>query len=283
MPTATYKDDTSPATEPATSLSYLYHLEPEGVGTAEVESLTSYIARLAGAYHVPPKLLMREVILPWKEKKYGTAADNRYLDEIWKRSHSINGIGSLSLELVGTIQELTSLDHLNALTMLSWKNVIANKRLLRKSKAWCPRCYEEWRRSNRTVYDPLLWMVNGVDICLQHQQVLVTECAHCQAVVRPLTQVSKPGCCTNCQLWLGNSYPVGSNQSIEGRTQEYQKQQWRAEVVGALVATPPSLPQPPLKEHPIMMTQFCIEQYMGGNATALARLMGSNKLTLVAI
>jgi TniQ len=38
--------------------SRLYHLEPIGIGTPSVESLTSYIARLAAAHSVHPRNLL---------------------------------------------------------------------------------------------------------------------------------------------------------------------------------------------------------------------------------
>lgn len=42
--------------------SRLYHLEPIGIGTPYVESLTSYIARLAEAHCLTPKLLLEREI-----------------------------------------------------------------------------------------------------------------------------------------------------------------------------------------------------------------------------
>src|SRR6266851_10356478 len=44
--------------------SKLYCLAPLGSRTAEVESLTSYIIRLAWAYRVNPRLLVAQEILP---------------------------------------------------------------------------------------------------------------------------------------------------------------------------------------------------------------------------
>ncbi len=44
--------------------SELYCQAPLGVGTVEIECLTSYIQRLAWAYRVNPRVLVAEVILP---------------------------------------------------------------------------------------------------------------------------------------------------------------------------------------------------------------------------
>ena len=44
--------------------SYLYPLEPKGIGTPFTESLISYLIRLAKAYCVSPKVLVIQEILP---------------------------------------------------------------------------------------------------------------------------------------------------------------------------------------------------------------------------
>src|SRR6266566_5087576 len=44
--------------------SRLYHLEPIGIGTPYVESLTSYVARLAAAHSVHPRDLLIHELAP---------------------------------------------------------------------------------------------------------------------------------------------------------------------------------------------------------------------------
>src|SRR5438045_1757703 len=45
--------------------SVLYRLEPIGIGTPQVECLTSYISRVAEAHCVYPGILMRKLIVPF--------------------------------------------------------------------------------------------------------------------------------------------------------------------------------------------------------------------------
>src|SRR5258708_20450841 len=52
--------------------SELYCLPPLEVETVEVESLTSYIQRMAWAYRVNPRVLVAEVILPHLGHSYYT-------------------------------------------------------------------------------------------------------------------------------------------------------------------------------------------------------------------
>jgi len=49
---------------PLPSRSRLYCLEPAGIGTPYVESLTSYITRLAATHHISPTTLIKREILP---------------------------------------------------------------------------------------------------------------------------------------------------------------------------------------------------------------------------
>src|SRR5258708_33222502 len=71
--------------------SKLYCLAPLGVGTVEVESLTSYIQRLAWAYRVNPRVLVAEVILPHLSNM--NYSDRAHLGRSSRtRSMSINGV-----------------------------------------------------------------------------------------------------------------------------------------------------------------------------------------------
>ena len=49
-------DEASPRSIPPRS--YLYRVAPMGVGSANVESLTSYLARLAAAHDISPAVLL---------------------------------------------------------------------------------------------------------------------------------------------------------------------------------------------------------------------------------
>src|SRR5712692_11097040 len=75
--------------------SELYCLAPLGVGTVEVESLTSYIQRLAWAYRVNPRVLVAEVILPRLGQSY--YSDLAHLGRFRRKSSmSINGDGEVA-------------------------------------------------------------------------------------------------------------------------------------------------------------------------------------------
>jgi hypothetical protein len=181
---------------------------------------------------------------------------------------------------VDTLQTLTGSGNLHYLTMLTWRKIFALNRLLRLSKAWCPLCYVEWRKAHQVVYEPLLWTLNGVDLCLRHQQPLVTICPNCQTSVPILKQTSRPGHCSRCARWLGELPTEERNQPNSSNAEEHKQQLWKVEVVGELLAAAPSLTQLPAATQISTMLKYCLDQYAHGNVTILARLLGEGMSTI---
>ena len=90
--------------------SRLYSLAPMGIGTSQVESLTSYVMRLAEAHAVSPGTLIRQEIFPNlpltpKRPTFGGV-------------HSLNGMGSCFEQWVSLLEQLTARRDLRQLTLL---------------------------------------------------------------------------------------------------------------------------------------------------------------------
>jgi len=256
------------------SRSRLYHLEPIGIGTPFVESLTSYVARLAQAHHVTPKSLVSYEILPFQGKDGKTARHYGRLAGFWlKGASSINGVGPAAREWVQTLQGLTLCSNLRYSTMLTWSEVIALNRLIRGRKAWCPNCYEEWKCAGHVIYEPLLWSIQGVSVCNVHRCFLSTECPYedCKSQESLLMQVSRPGYCSKCSRWLGISTEFTYTNDIDRDTNEWKWQCWITSELGVLITAAPTI-QPPQKAQIKSMINGCVEQIANGNMSELARL-----------
>jgi hypothetical protein len=78
--------------------SRLYHLEPIGTRSPMVESLTSYITRLADAHSVYPHVLFRHEIHPLL-KQAGNPIDNN-LRNFWACSPAFNGLSATTAWMV---------------------------------------------------------------------------------------------------------------------------------------------------------------------------------------
>lgn len=155
--------------------SRLYHLEPIGLETLMVESLTSYITRLATAHCLATGVLMEREFTKYIQKLYGVA--NLY--KIYHATTALNGTGLMATEIIQVLEQLTLHNNLRSLTLLTWFELLPSRNLLRSSRAWCPICYEVWRHSEQTLYEPLLWSLKAVKVCPQHSQPLKQECPHC--------------------------------------------------------------------------------------------------------
>ncbi|HEY6406752.1 MAG TPA: TniQ family protein, partial [Ktedonobacteraceae bacterium] len=138
-------DETIPAIPPR---SRLYCLEPIGVRTPSVECLTSYIARLAEEHGVTLKSLMMHVIFPALGQDVTEADHYRRLSTFCEQNcSSLNGRSPMARQWVAVMQSLTSCESLRFLTMLTWSEVTAVSKLVRRRKAWCPACYDDWRQA----------------------------------------------------------------------------------------------------------------------------------------
>lgn len=161
--------DLSPVPMPIRSR--LYSLKPMGVGSAGVESLTSYLARLAAAHCVFPATLIEQIMLPRLGVRFFRKRDGR-------GSHLVNATGVPASVTYQCLESLTARSDLRMLTLVTWSNVIGILGLLRNTKAWCPGCYEEWARADTVIYEPLLWAFKAVTVCVRHQGCLREVCPY---------------------------------------------------------------------------------------------------------
>ena len=156
-------------------------LTMRGIGSALVESLTSYVARLADAHDVSIGTLVTREVLPKAREEFrrheykNPPIESTFLYD----AHTLNGVVQHSQDWVSVLEQLTGVRGLQYLTMRTWRQVISGADLLRRRRAWCPLCLENWRGSNQRVYEPLLWGLKEVSVCPTHACPLVERCPHC--------------------------------------------------------------------------------------------------------
>lgn len=263
--------------------SRLYQLEPVGIGTPLVESLTSYIARLAKAHCVLPGVLMERELAPFLKKVAGSI---ELLDErnsrtgVFGHTGTLNGIGVMAADWVRALHTLTMRNDLHFLTMLTWAEVFPAKGLLRDKWAHCPVCYEEWRTLGQVIYEPLLWGLHGVDVCPRHHRSSSFQCPRCQQKRTPLAWRSQAGYCSKCGHWLGSLEDAESFNLQAIVQKQYSWELWAATAIGKLIATAPQLPRPPRRERIGRVFSDCIDEVTEGNIAAFARLVGKPKNTV---
>jgi hypothetical protein len=217
--------DLSPRPQPP--VTRLFPLLPCGLGTSAVESLSSYVVRLAQAHRVRVHTLVARVLRPYLGSILGHLPYTAQLASFWLRdAASINGLSGLSQAWVEALGQLTGVGGLAGLTMLGWVKVVAPRALMRSTRAWCPDCYAEAREGK--VYDRLLWALACVNVCEEHQRVLEHCCPVCGRTQRMVGPHSRPGCCSWCGAWLGQ-------QERKGEVAQ-PRELWVVQSVGELVA-----------------------------------------------
>lgn len=247
--------------------SYLYSLQPMGVGTSGVESLTGYVARLADAHCVSPGDLIAHECKSLVKQPQGKS----YLHQVSASTEVLNGTGQMASEFAQVLERLTSRQDLRHLTLLHWANVLPSKGLLRRSRAWCPACYEEWRKNEQMVYEPLLWKLSTISLCPIHHLQLLHQCPHCQRQLPVLAWHSRPGYCPKCLQWLGSA---SSGDDLTVDSDELEWQFWVTRNVGELLAYTPNLSEPPERVGIAHSLSICIAQTTEGNITEFARRLG---------
>jgi AraC-like DNA-binding protein len=247
--------------------SNLYHLQPIGVGSACVESLTGYVARLAEAHSVATGALLALELRP--RIPPGSSAASRKQRPLNSSfiydAHILNGLGECPRQWVQVLESLTGCVSLHSLTLLNWGQVISNCDLLRRIRAWCPHCYESWRSTNRPIYEPLLWGICAVTVCPDHRRSLECCCPNCKRESPLLTSKARPGYCYRCRGWLGAPVRSGLTECAAPAELDI------ADAVGDLLARSPATQVPPYFKENLLCG---IRSLAGENQSAFSRATG---------
>ena len=204
--------------------SRLYCLTPLGMGTAEMESFTSYVTRLAWAYRVSPRVLVAQEIIPKLKRALHYHASFEKLGSFCRReAMTLNGAGETAVEWTDALGQLTMREDLHHLTAQAWASGFASRWLLRRHPSWCPACYQEWQEQGQPIYQPLLWMLQAVTICLRHRRRLEDRCPSCQKNQSAIALKTSHGFCTQCSAWLGTLPGLNVPQEIDDETLAWQE------------------------------------------------------------
>lgn len=257
--------------------SRLYALEPIGVGTPFVESLTSYVTRLADAHGVSVGDLVRRelsVIALELSLRFIPAMpeNNAPQHGLHHGYYAINGCTESAKSWVKVLERATRMMNLRLLTLLPFEDVFARRALSRQTRAWCPACFEDYQTSGTVVYEPLLWGIRPIKVCPHHHQPLEENCPHCHRSPRVLTTNSRPGYCSSCQKWLGRKSRLHAPHS--GSPKETPDIDFsNAKAIGQLLAIVPDLNGLPLGTIFAANFRACVETVAEGSLRAFARVL----------
>ncbi|MGG6295175.1 TniQ family protein [Leptolyngbya sp. AN02str] len=246
--------------------SRLNHQNPVGIGTPYVESLSSYIRRIARSHCLYPGTIIYDEIAPLSCRK------SQQLNSVFNTlGRAVNGLGATAKDFVQALETLTLRKDLHLLTLIPLAEVFHARKLSRLNQAWCPMCYEHWQSTNQEIYDPLLWTIEAVSICPIHYHPLVDTCPHCKQSFYPLDGFSNPGYCPNCGQWLGT---ISSYKEQELKAEEVEKQVWFATSLGDVFAILSDLQGMISKDKVVAKLAEYINKTADGNIVKFSRLLG---------
>ena len=264
-------DLTIPALPPR---SRLLPVAPLGVGTPHVESLTSYIARLAenhavrvsdlAGYGLAPCAASDSPIVSIRARVY------RMGSGFHPGTHAINGLAEDARRWVAATEAATCQTELKFLTLTPFRRIFTKQGLFRKHQAWCPACFETWRQNRQPIYIPLQWHLRLVQVCDVHRTLLCEACPHCGLSFGPLYVRARPGYCSRCEKWLGRPHASGT-----GLTDDLQTSLDMAHCIGDILAVMPQIETEDLRAILTDNLVRLVKEVADGSPSAFSGLVGT--------
>lgn len=263
-------DEEIPQYPPRTKL---YSLEPCGLGTAMVESLSGYVAGVAAEHSTRVGDLVGRV-LSGIENPYGEVLPPCRLRRAATTSHhgftqfnyTVNGANGTAERMVFALEVSTGRRDLRGLTFLGYKPVLGAFRF-HKTRRWCPQCLAEWQMSHQRLYEPLLWTCATTLTCSIHRCPLAKICPKCRRTVGPLTVGACIGYCDHCGAWLGQADEL-ENDSADRIDKEAL---WNQEQVICLIRHMPDVQRQTSTSSWSSNLRILIEATTNGSINAFAR------------
>ncbi|WP_042142799.1 helix-turn-helix domain-containing protein [Paucisalibacillus sp. EB02] len=177
-------------------------MEPIGLGTSYVESLTSYILRLAEYHNLKVTKLVSKTFIPYVQINH---LKKSFMDgSLGPRIKYVNGNSPVSLDYVLALEQLTTRNDLIYLTMNIWSGLFSDN-IVGGTRKWCPKCLEEMKMKGEGVYEPLIWYIRGIQNCDIHKVKLENSCPKCGKKLQFMHKNLIIGHCQYCFAWLGDA------------------------------------------------------------------------------
>ncbi|MFT5470699.1 MAG: hypothetical protein ACI8UO_005830 [Verrucomicrobiales bacterium] len=253
--------------------SQLYSLQPLGSTTGLLESVTSYIMRLADAHCVSVSALVREIIgplIPYSSVR----SRGRNPDLFRKMGASFNGHGQVGKHCLEVLIMLTHRPEIRELNTQFLEPYVSGRGILRNQQAWCPECLHDWMSHEHTLYLPLAWNLSTFKVCPIHNANLVQCCPICEEEHTALNRDQRPGFCPTCKTFLGSKSSSPKNSPT--LNWDLQASRMTLAFLKAGRGRLRSLPRNRFGEN----MEFILKQSFSGNLTPMAKLLHITRSSL---
>jgi len=153
----------------------LYNLAPIGIGTPAVESLESYVCRLAKHHGIARGTLESFV-----------SADGPQLYKNRRGPLRLDAPAQYAALFAARLAALTGRPEVSSLGLARYASRLSTSLTLRQYRAWCPDCFHDARVAGVEAHLPLLWSLEGFERCVVHFQALEKTCPGCGRMSVPI-------------------------------------------------------------------------------------------------
>lgn len=157
----------------------LFRIEPFGLETDEVESLSSYLLRLAKVHGVTLGRLLTTLKTDYQNANPGwidyseTHANPQTLATLVRPTDSV-------ADLLRIIESVTGDIGLRATTFQALRHACYRSvGLFHGYLRWCPECFTEDVRAGGQAYYRLIWSFKDVEFCHKHGAPIISRCPKC--------------------------------------------------------------------------------------------------------
>ena len=247
----------------------IYPMEPMGVGSGQLESLTGLTLRLADRHSIMTSSFYKHVINPLVPSALGRIRCHKLNDY-----YSANGYAKNAKRISTAISVASKSINAFYTTLLPWEGVFDPYAhgLIKTSMEWCAQCWEEDVLVGNNPYVRLVWQMKPYSICTHHRQKLKGLCPHCDSQQPVLPKIPRPWLCDNCGNELNKKQSLKSIDSVSD-----EKEVWFSSVIERLVERTCSQGRVLEKDSLTFALQGIVDQHFNGSYDNFSKMTKVNK------
>lgn len=174
----------------------LFNIPVGGHGSQDVESLPSYLCRLAYWHGISIGQMLTKV--SYFSNKYTLIDSQKVKFPTALKASDLLRHGKLNQELSQCLMACNGVD-LTGTSMPIFGTILTRSRgELVKDLRWCPLCLEEMVRNDLDPYFKLAWQFNSINFCDEHKIKLQHQCPFCGSMQFCFPRKYKLDKCQNC-------------------------------------------------------------------------------------
>ncbi|WP_300522344.1 TniQ family protein [Alcanivorax sp.] len=183
----------------------LFPIELEGAGTCDVESLASYVYRVAYEHGIFVGELLRHINKQTSALTH-LDSDTQPVPAFLKPAEMVRNNRS-SAAIQGALEKLTGLELSQSRLLFMTSDIGRSPNEVSPGFRWCPECMGEWQALGQQPFFKLIWHLSAITHCPSHRTELISQCAFCSCKQTGYIRKRGIGLCQQCGRHLGTRNP----------------------------------------------------------------------------